>query len=166
MRIVVGLAVRRVAVQLRTLIGERIAFWRELEHRSDPIDAKIAELQAKLAKMNWTDSVLPGYGPGSVQRSIAQLKDAQNEILKSERDIVAQFQSVIESARSTREALDAAQPAVSGTSPTLVYWHDGAGEHAFVTDEKLELIATDHSSSWLRSARARGGGGEMQVVCR
>ena len=60
--------------------------------------------------------------------------------MESEREIMREFHSLIESAKSTRAALDAPKPAKGIDSPTLVYWKDETGEHSFVTE--LTLVAS------------------------
>ena len=123
--------------RLRETIESGIVLWEELLGRSESIQGRIEELQAKLDDMNWVEKSLPefigGRGAG-VERKISALREAYVSTLKSERTIVEGYVPLITSAKQTLQELEKPLPATEH-APTLVYWKDEAGEHSFVTEQ-------------------------------
>lgn len=122
---------------LKVAIDDGIEFWEALQSRSKGLKASIDALEASTRGKGWAD-FLPVIGDGAAnEEKLERLKAAWASTMESELKIMSQFHSLVDSARTTRKALDAAVPSSSGTSPTLVYWQDEAGDHAFVTEQNL-----------------------------
>lgn len=127
---------------LKQSIDDGVEFWQRLFERSQRLKDGIVGIEAKLHDMNWAQRTLPGFlgGEGiSAERQLAKLKAAYTATMESEREIMREFHSLIESAKSTRAGLETPRTATGIDSPTLVYWKDEAGEHSFVTE--LSLVA-------------------------
>lgn len=128
--------------QLKAKLEDGITFWQYLLERSRLLKDQIHDLEAKLQDMNWAKRNLPSFigGEGtSAERELAKLKAAYTSTMESEREIMAGFHSLVESAKRTRDSLESPQQEAS-VAPTLVYWKDEAGEHSFVT-EKVHVLA-------------------------
>ncbi|WP_344187543.1 hypothetical protein [Kribbella karoonensis] len=121
--------------RLKAVIDDGIVFWQQLQDRSRVLKEQIGQLEAKLQGMNWAERNLPRGEGATVGKALANRVRAYTETMESERAIMSEFHSLVESARATRKALEA--PADASTSPTLVYWKDELGEHAFVTEKNL-----------------------------
>ena len=122
---------------LKSVIDDGIVFWQQLQDRSRGLKDQIGQLEAKLQDMNWAARNLPGGEGATLEKELAKLKDAFTATMESERAIMSEFHSLIESARATRKALETSGPTNGATSPTLVYWKDETGEHSFVTEQNL-----------------------------
>ncbi|MEV6267151.1 hypothetical protein AB0L64_08295 [Kribbella sp. NPDC051936] len=122
---------------LKAVIDDGIVFWQQLQDRSRGLKDEIGQREAKLQDMNWATRNLPGGEGATLEKELAKLKDAFTATMESERQIMSEFHSLIESARTTRKALETSGPTNGTTSPTLVYWKDEAGEHSFVTEQNL-----------------------------
>lgn len=129
-------SVARSMERLKSVIDEGIVFWRQLQDRSRPLKEKVDELEEKLGGMTWAAN-LPGRERASIEKQLEKYRSAYTLAMESEREITSEFHSLIESARTIRQALDAAEPTSGQASPTLVYWKDEMGEHAFVTERDL-----------------------------
>lgn len=123
--------------RLKSVIDDGILFWQHLQDRSRVLKDEINQLEAKRQDMNWAARTLPGGEGTTLEKELAKRKAAYTSTMESEREIMSEFHSLIESARATRTALDASVPLNGSTSPTLVYWKDETGEHSFVTDKNL-----------------------------
>lgn len=123
--------------RLRTAIDDGIEFWQELQDRSRALKNEIAELEDKLQDMNWAERYLPMASGASIEKELANRKAAYTATMESEREIMREFHSLIDSARATRKALESPVPSQGAASPTLVYWQDETGEHSFVTEQNL-----------------------------
>jgi hypothetical protein len=123
--------------RLKATIDDGIEFWQHLENRSDALKQRMQELKEKLAHMNWAERSLPGGDGVTSEKKLSKYKDAYTSTMESEKEITAQFQSLIDSASATRKALDEPTTANNEVSPTIVYWKDETGEHSFVTEKKL-----------------------------
>ena len=121
--------------QLNVVIDDGIVFWEQLQDRSRALKSEIDNIEGKLSDMNWAARNFPVGEGASLEKELAKRKAAYTSTMESEREIMREFHSLIESARNTRKALD--EPAGEKTSPTLVYWKDEAGEHSFVTEQNL-----------------------------
>ncbi|WP_439592018.1 hypothetical protein [Microbacterium sp.] len=127
---------------LKASIDDGLEFWQYLLERSRGLKDGIRGIESKLQDMNWAQRNLPAFlgGEGvSAERALAKLNAAYTATMESEREIMSEFHSLVEAAKSTRSSLEAPAPAKGGDSPTLVYWKDEAGEHSFVTE--LTLVA-------------------------
>lgn len=122
---------------LKAVIDDGIVFWQQLQDRSRGLKDEIGQREAKLQDMNWATRNLPGGEGATLEKELAKLKDAFTATMESERKIMSEFHSLIESARTTRKALETSGPTNGTTSPTLVYWKDETGEHSFVTEQNL-----------------------------
>lgn len=122
---------------LKTAIDDGIVFWQQLQDRSSSLKSGIQKLEEKLEDMNWASRRIPGVGASAVERERDALKDAYTTTIESEKEIMRDFHSLIDSAQATRDALDAPAATSSFSSPTLVYWRDETGEHSFVTEQNL-----------------------------
>ncbi|MCI2956765.1 hypothetical protein MN032_03580 [Agromyces atrinae] len=122
---------------LKFVIDDGIAFWQQLQDRSRAVKDEILQLEAKLQDMNWAARNLPGGEGSTLEKALAKRNAAYTSTMESEREIMNEFHSLIESARATRKALDRSAPTDAATSPTLVYWKDETGEHSFVTEKNL-----------------------------
>jgi hypothetical protein len=122
---------------LKSVIDDGIEFWQRLQDRSRVLKQEISELEAKLQDMNWATRNLPGGERATLEKALAKHNAAYTSTMESELTIMREFHSFIESARTTRAALEASGPADGATSPTLVYWKDETGEHSFVTEKNL-----------------------------
>lgn len=80
---------------------------------------------------------LPGGEGSLLARDLANVESAYTSIVEGERELMREYTLLIDSASKTREALDSSNPSDAGASPTLVYWQDESGEHAFVTERPL-----------------------------
>lgn len=120
---------------LRTAIDDAIVFWHQLQNRSLGLRTKIDELEMEITEMNWADRNVPGLKGSSKEKELAEFKEAYTATMESEREIMSEFHSLIESARDTRKALD--EPQDENVSPTLVFWQDESGEHSFVTEQDI-----------------------------
>ena len=127
---------------LKSTIDDGVEFWQYLLERSQVLKDGIRGLEAKLQDMNWAKRNLPGVFGGegaSAEKELVKLNTAYTSTMESEREIMSEFYSLIESARATRQALETPEPTSAVASPTLVYWKDEMGEHSFVTE--LALVA-------------------------
>jgi hypothetical protein len=122
---------------LKSVIDDGIVFWQQLQDRSRELKDKIGQLEAKLQEKNWAARSLPLGEGATLEKKLTNLKDAYTATMESERAIMSEFHSLIESARTTRKALETSGPTYGTTSPTLVYWKDETGEHSFVTEQNL-----------------------------
>lgn len=123
---------------LKAMIDNAVPFWQKLQDRSRKMKDKVDELKKELDQMNWAERHLPGRKGGSVEKKHEQLHTAYVKTMESERKLSSEFHSLIDAAKKTRTQLDTLSLASSRNgSSTLVYWRDEAGEHSFVTDEKL-----------------------------
>ncbi|WP_427892462.1 hypothetical protein ACQHIV_06085 [Kribbella sp. GL6] len=123
--------------RLAAVIDDGIVFWQQLQDRSRVFKEQIGQLEAKLQGMNWAERNLPLGEGAMLEKELAKRNAAYTSTMESEREIMNEFHSLIESARTTRRALEASAPTDATTSPTLVYWKDETGEHAFVTEKNL-----------------------------
>lgn len=123
--------------QLKSSIDEGTKFWQFLLNRSEELKNKMEERQEHLESMSRTKRNLPGREGSSVKRDLANLKTAYNSTVEAERALMSQFSVLIDSASRTRAALGSSYPSDAETSPTLVYWQDETGGHAFVTEKNL-----------------------------
>ncbi|TCC30139.1 hypothetical protein [Kribbella speibonae] len=122
---------------LKAVIDDGIVFWQQLQDRSRALKDEIGQLEAKLQDMNWAARNLPGGEGATLEKELARRNTAYRATMESEREIMSEFHSLIESARTTRKALETSEPTNGTTSPTLVYWKDETGEHSFVTEKNL-----------------------------
>ncbi|QDZ16288.1 hypothetical protein [Humibacter ginsenosidimutans] len=123
--------------RLKATIDDGIEYWQRLQNRSDALKDRIEELEGKRSGLNWAERSLPGGEGVTSEKKLAKYKAAYVETMASEKEITSQFQSLIDSARTTRAELDAPASGGGGASPTLVYWKDELGEHSFVTQKQL-----------------------------
>lgn len=123
--------------RLKCVIDDGILFWQYLQDRSRVLKDEINQLEAKLQDMNWAARTFPVGEGANLEKELAKRNAAYTSTMESEREIMSEFHSLIESARATRTALDASAPLNGATSPTLVYWNDETGEHSFVTEKNL-----------------------------
>lgn len=121
--------------RLKLVIDDGVAFWQHLQDRSRSLKEEIRQIEAKLQDMNWAARNLPGGEGATLEKELAKRNAAYTSTMESEREIMHEFHSLIESARATRNALDT--PTNGTDSPTLVYWQDETGEHSFVTERNL-----------------------------
>lgn len=121
--------------RLKAVIDDGIVFWEQLQDRSRALKSEILDLEGKLQDMNWAVRNLPRGEGATLEKELAKRNAAYTSTMESEREIMSEFHSLIESAHSTRKALD--EPAGQKASPTLVYWKDETGEHSFVTEQNL-----------------------------
>lgn len=125
---------------LKSHIDDGIVFWQYLIDRSHGLKDGIREVEAKLNDMNWAKRNFPAFlggEGGSAERELIKLRAAYTTTMESEREIMSEFHSLIESAKLTRLALEGSSVGEVLASPTLVYWKDETGDHAFVTDKTL-----------------------------
>lgn len=122
---------------LKSVIDDGIVFWQQLQDRSRVLKEEIAQLEAKLQDMNWAARKRPGGEGATLEKELEKRKEAYTSTMESERVIMSEFHSLIESARTARKALEVSEPGDGTTSPTLVYWKDETGEHSFVTEKNL-----------------------------
>lgn len=120
--------------RLKAVMDDDIVFWQQLQDRSRDLKAEIDKLTDKLEGMGWSDR-LPGASGATLEKKIDKLTAAYTLTMESERDIMREFHSLIDSTQTARAALD--KPPTAKTSPTLVYWRDETGEHSFVTDREI-----------------------------
>lgn len=123
--------------RLRLKLESDIEFWQRLLHRSEEFRDAIVAREAQLNDMNWAKRALPEFVGGkgaAAERDIATLKDAYLSTLESEKAIIESFSPLIESAKNVLHSLE--QPSVTDEdSPTLIFWRDELGDHAFSTRE-------------------------------
>lgn len=123
--------------RLRLKLESDIEFWQRLLHRSEEFRDAISAREAQLNDMNWAKRALPEFVGGkgaAAERDIATLKDAYLSTLESEKAIIESFSPLIESAKNVLHSLE--QPSVTDEdSPTLIFWRDELGDHAFSTKE-------------------------------
>lgn len=122
---------------LKLEIDDGIVFWQQLQDRSRTLKDEIRQLEEKLQDMNWVARKFPGLGGSTLEKELAKHNAAYMSTMESEREIMSEFHSLIESARATRRSLEVSVPTSEMSSPTLVYWKDEIGEHSFVTAENL-----------------------------
>ncbi|MHA7987818.1 hypothetical protein ACX9R5_18650 [Rathayibacter sp. CAU 1779] len=122
---------------LKATIDDGIEYWQRLQNRSDALKVRIHEIEEKLAEMKWAERNLPGGEAATLEKKLAKYRASYTATMESEKEITVHFQSLIESARTTRAELDAPASGNGGASPTLVYWKDELGEHSFVTQKQL-----------------------------
>ena len=122
---------------LKSIIDYGIVFWQFLQDRSQVLKGGIRELEARLQEMNWAARNFPSGEGASVEKELGKRKAAYTSTKESEREIMSDFHSLIESAGTTRKALETSGPTNAATSPTLVYWKDDTGEHSFVTEKNV-----------------------------
>lgn len=127
--------------RLKSKLESDIEFWKRLLHRSEEFRDAITVRETQLNDMNWAKRALPEFVGGkgaAAERDIATLKDAYLSTLESEKAIIESFSPLIESAKSVLASLE--EPKVADEdAPTLIYWRDESGDHAFSTKE-LQLI--------------------------
>lgn len=123
--------------RLKVAIDDGIEFWQQLQDRSRALKVEIHELENKLQDLNWAARNFPRGEGAALEKELAMRNAAYTATMESEREIMSEFHSLIESARGTRRALDTTAPTSEQTSPTLVYWKDETGEHSFVTEQNL-----------------------------
>jgi len=126
--------------QLKNKIRAGANFWQQLVNRSETLRDAIAKREKLLNDMNWVERALPEFVGGkgaAAENKLAALKGAYVSTLESEITIVKSFDSLIQSAKQTLNALEKPKDRLS-SSPTLVYWKDETGEHSFST-EKLRV---------------------------
>lgn len=125
---------------LKASIDDRLEFWERLLERSRKLKDGIRGIETKLQDMNWAQRNFPAFlgGEGaSAERKLANLNAAYTSTMESELEIMREFHALIESAKTTRAALDSSTTTADGESPTLVYWRDESGDHSFVTSNQL-----------------------------
>lgn len=125
--------------QLKDKIRVGADFWQQLVSRSETLRQVISEREKLLNDRNLVERFLPEFAGGrgaAGDRKLAALKDAYVSTLESELVIVKGFDSLIQSAKQTLNALE--NPKGLSSSSTLVYWQDETGEHSFST-EKLRV---------------------------
>lgn len=125
--------------QLKDKIKVGADFWQQLVSRSETLRKVILEREKLLNDRNLVERFLPEFAGGrgaAADRKLAALKDAYVSTLESELVIVKGFDSLIQSAKQTLNALE--NPKGLSSSSTLVYWQDETGEHSFST-EKLRV---------------------------
>ena len=125
---------------LKASIDDRLEFWERLLERSRKLKDGIRGIETKLQDMNWAQRNFPAFlgGEGaSAERKLANLNAAYTSTMESELEIMREFHALIESAKTTRAALDSSTTTADGESPTLVYWRDESGDHSFVTSKQL-----------------------------
>lgn len=130
-------SVRSSGEHLKSSIDEGIEFWQFLLTRSESLQDKVNELKERLEAMSWRKRNLPGGEGASVTRDLANVKGAYTSVMEGERGLMKEYILLIDAASKTRAALDSPHTADAGGSPTLVFWKDEAGEHAFVTEQPL-----------------------------
>jgi len=126
--------------QLKDKIRAGADFWQQLVNRSETLRNVILERERLLNDMNWVERALPEFVGGrgaAADRKLVALKGAYVSTLESELAIVKGFDSLIQSAKQTLNALEHPKDGLSSSS-TLVYWQDETGEHSFST-EKLRV---------------------------
>lgn len=122
---------------LKSMIDDGIVFWQFLLDRSQVLKAEIGKLEARLRQMNWAARNLPGGEGNAVAKELEKRKAAYTSTMEAEREIMSEFHSLIESARTTRKAFEMSDLASADVSPTLVYWKDEMGQHSFVTGRNI-----------------------------
>lgn len=122
---------------LRSGIDEGIEFWQFLLNRSQSLKDKMSELKEQLEGMNWRQRNLPRGEGSSVAKDLDNVKRAYTSTMEGERELMREYTLLIDSASRTRSALDSSNPSDAESSPTLVFWQDETGEHAFVTEKSL-----------------------------
>ncbi|WP_282859944.1 hypothetical protein [Pseudoclavibacter helvolus] len=122
---------------LKEALDDSIQFWQYLQGRSRLLKERMAEVERKLQEMNWRDRNLPGSAGAGLEKELEKLKAAYTATMESERDIMSDFHTLIESAHVTRSALESPNSFGAGAASTLVYWRDEMGEHSFVTDQPV-----------------------------
>lgn len=121
--------------RLKNVIDDGIVFWHQLQDRSRPLKTETDNLKVELAEMTWAERRVPGGKGSALEKKIEKHNAAYTAMMESEREIISDFHSLIESASDTRKALD--EPEDGNTSATLVYWQDESGEHSFVTEQNI-----------------------------
>lgn len=127
--------------RLKSKLESDIEFWQRLIHRSEEFRDAIAARETQLNDMNWAKRALPEFVGGkgaAAERDIATLKEAYLSTLESEKAIIESFSPLIESAKSVLASIEESRVA-DEDAPTLIYWRDESGDHAFSTKE-LQLI--------------------------
>lgn len=130
-------SVKASTERLKATIDDGIEYWQRLQNRSDALKDCIHEIEEKLAEMKWAERNLPGGEAATSEKKLAKYRAAYTATMESEKEITVEFQSLIESARTTRAEMEATASGTGGASPTLVYWKDELGEHSFVTQKQL-----------------------------
>lgn len=134
-------SVKTSVEQLKRKIGDSSVFWQQMLNRSTLFGETIRERETQLDDMTWVKRHLPEFAGGrgaAAERSISALRDAYVATLENEKKLMEGFDSLIYSAKQTLASLENPK-ADSQSSPSLVYWQDEVGEHAFYT-EKLNLF--------------------------
>lgn len=121
---------------LKSVIDDATGFWQQLQDRSQVLKREKERLEARIQDMDWKERI-PGGAAASTERELKRLSAAYMSTMESEREIMEEFHSLIESARATREALEKPTPTDAKSSPTLVCWKDETGEHSFVTEKNI-----------------------------
>ena len=124
--------------RLKNKIRSGTEFWQHLVNRSEKLRDAISEREKLLGDMNWVERAIPGGKGAAADRKLTTLKNAYVSTLETELVIVKGFDSLIQSAKETLVSLESPK-SVTGTTPTLVYWNDEAGEHSYST-ESLALV--------------------------
>ncbi|WP_218220434.1 hypothetical protein [Nesterenkonia sp. Act20] len=122
---------------LKSSIDEGIEFWQFLLSRSQSLKDKVTELKDQLGGMSWRQRNLPRGEGSSVAKDLANVESAYTSTMEGERELMREYTLLIDSASKTRKALDSSNPSDAESAPTLVYWQDEAGQHAFVTEKPL-----------------------------
>ncbi|MCT9625763.1 hypothetical protein HWD94_11580 [Pseudarthrobacter equi] len=119
---------------LKEKIRDDTKFWQGLLRRSETLRDAISVRESQLKDMNSFQRLLPEFigGGAADERKLTTMRTAYVSTLESERAIMEGFDSLIQSAQETLAALES--PKGSSQTPTLIYWQDEAGEHAFYSD--------------------------------
>lgn len=118
--------------RLKNQIDDGLKYWESLQNRSQIFKNLVDRLDEE--SKNKKKVALP---ISSGKAELQKMKDAYLKTLESERVILEDYNSFIDSAKKTRQALDVREPVLNSVTPTLVYWKDENGSHSFVTEQNL-----------------------------
>jgi len=116
--------VQRSSENFSALLRDNVVLWDTLLHRSDKMKEDIAALEAKRNNANPLQKL-------TIEKELTQRRKILSATRGNERDIMADFLVLIDSAKQISET------ATTQALPTVVYWCDDKGEHCIATNEQI-----------------------------
>jgi hypothetical protein len=115
--------VKRSLESFAKLLKNNINLWDKLLHKSDEMKNDIDALNKQIEKANPLQK-------STLKKELSRKKDEYMAFMEKERDILENFHQLIDSAKQVSET-------TNKIFPTLIYWHDGNGEHCIATNEQM-----------------------------
>jgi len=123
--------VQRSSEGFRTLLKDNITLWDALLNKSEAMKKDIEEAEAQRVNAKGLQKIAQLAGVKELDRK----KDKYHATVENERAIMKDFLILVDSAKQLSETAD------TQGLPTMLYWHDGEGEHCIATNEQVLLAA-------------------------